>query len=89
MLFKIYLGLIVVVSLITYILYSIDKKKAIKNQRRISEKVLLLFSFFFGSIGGIFAMYTKRHKTKHWYFVVINYLSLAIHIVLGVWLLSK
>ena len=48
--------------------------------------VLLGSSFLFGSIGGLCGMYLLRHKTKHWYFVVINFLSLIIHIALGVYL---
>jgi len=65
--------------MITYFLYVIDKNKAIKKERRIKEKTLLLFSFFLGSIGGILGMYLARHKTKHWYFVLINWLSFILH----------
>src|SRR5690606_413039 len=67
------------ISLITYFLYVIDKNKAIKNQRRIKEKTLLLSSFILGSIGGLLGMYLARHKTKHWYFVVINWGSFLLH----------
>ena len=84
MLFNIYIIVLLIISVITYFLYALDKKRAIKEKRRISEKTLLLFSFFLGATGGIIAMYTKRHKTKHWYFVVINFLSLVIHIYLGI-----
>lgn len=87
--FKIYLVVIAVVSLISFSLYRIDKKKAIKGQRRIPEKTLLLSSFLFGSIGGLCGMYMLRHKTKHWYFVVINVVSLIIHIFVGYIILTK
>lgn len=80
---KIYLLLVLLMSIITFILYGIDKRKAIKNQYRIKEKTLLLSSFLFGSIGGILGMYIFRHKTKHWYFVVVNFISLVLHIIVG------
>ena len=64
----------------TLILYFIDKRRAIKNKWRIKEKVLLSCSFFGGAIGGLIGLYVVRHKTKHWYFIVINWLSLAIQI---------
>ena len=63
-------------GLITFILYGVDKAKAKSGAYRISEKVLLTFSFFGGAIGGIFAMTLFRHKTKHWYFTAINVLGL-------------
>lgn len=77
--------IIIIMSLITFILYAVDKKKATNNQRRISEKRLLLHSFFFGALGGLIAMYTFRHKTRleHWYFTFINIFSLALHVVIA------
>ena len=70
-------------GIITFALYGIDKKKAIYNRRRISEKTLLLSSFIFGSIGGLLGMYILRHKTKHWYFVFVNVFSFILHIFIG------
>ena len=81
---EIYLGIIIIMSLITLILYYSDKQKAKKNKWRIPEKVLLGASFLGGAIGGSIAMSVFRHKNKHWYFVVINALSLIIHIVLQI-----
>lgn len=86
---EIYLIVIGVMSVISFILYKADKKKAIKGQRRIPEKTLLLSSFLFGSIGGLCGMYILRHKTKHLYFVVINILSLIIHVFVGYLILTK
>jgi len=82
----IYLGTIALMSCVTYILYAVDKKRAKQNQWRISENALLLSSILFGALGGILAMYHFRHKTKHWYFIAINVVSLMIHIGLGVYL---
>ena len=80
-----YLILIAVMGIITFIAYANDKKKAKKDPKhRTREKTLLLLSFLFGSVGGLLGMYVCRHKTKHWYFVVINWGSLLIHIALAV-----
>ena len=80
----IYGAYLILMSLITFILYHSDKKKAEKGKMRIPEKVLLLFSFFGGAFGGYPAMLIFRHKTKgeHWYFTAVNLLGLAIHITL-------
>ena len=58
------LGYIAIVSLITYILYAVDKKRAKERRFRVPEKTLLLFSFIGGAFGGYIAMFTLRHKTK-------------------------
>ena len=77
-----YGGYLILLSLITFILYYADKKKAEKKKWRIPEKVLLLSSFLGGAFGGYPAMLIFRHKTKgeHWYFTFINILGLLIHI---------
>lgn len=77
-----YGGYLILLSLITFILYYADKKKAEKKKWRIPEKVLLLCSFLGGAFGGYPAMLIFRHKTKgeHWYFTFINILGLLIHI---------
>ena len=76
---KIYLIVIGVMSFITFILYAADKHKAIHNQWRIRERTLLLFGVFGGAAGALLGMELCRHKTKHWYFWLVNILSLGIH----------
>lgn len=80
---KIYLAIIGVMSLITLFAYYLDKKKAEKGKWRTKEKTLLSLSFLGGALGGLIALYVVRHKNKHWYFVVVNWLSFIIHIALG------
>lgn len=83
---KIYLIVLLSVSLITYILYYLDKKKSEKKKWRIKEKTLLLFSFLGGAIGGLLGMYVNRHKTKHLSFIIVNWLSFILQISLGIFI---
>ena len=62
-----YLGIMTVVG---FAIMGIDKRKAEKHQWRIPEKVLFLVQILGGAMGGTIGMYTFRHKTKHWYFVI-------------------
>ena len=80
----IYGAYLLLISIITFILYHTDKRKANKGKWRIPEKVLLLLSFLGGAFGGYPAMLIFRHKTKgeHWYFTFVNLLGLAIHTAL-------
>ena len=79
---------IVALSFITFILYGIDKSKAKNNVYRIPEKILLLFSVCGGAFGGILAMQLFRHKTKHWYFWVINVIALILHVAITIYLFA-
>lgn len=83
---KIFVCYIAVCSLITFALYAVDKKKAQKDAWRIPEKVLLGFSFLGGGIGGYAAMRICRHKTKHWYFHVVNVAGIVWQVMLMVFL---
>ena len=60
----------IVINIISFALMYTDKKRAMKHKWRISEKALFLSAILGGSLGSILGMYTFRHKTKHWYFVV-------------------
>ena len=65
-------------SLLAFVFYGADKLKAKKGAWRVPEKVLLGLSFFGGAPGGILGMLLFRHKTKHWYFWLVNFLGLAL-----------
>lgn len=75
------LGAVVAVNLITFLLYAIDKRKAIKNKWRIPERVLLWWAL--PAPWGAFAgMKIIRHKTQHKKFTILVPLFMVLHIVL-------
>lgn len=63
------------ISLVTFILYGADKRRAVKGKWRVPEKVLLSLSFFGGAIGGVLGMIIFRHKTKKAAFIFVNTLG--------------
>ena len=65
---KFFLLYILFINIFSFTLMLIDKKKAIKKKRRISEQTLLSVSFIGGSLGAYLAMILFRHKTKHFKF---------------------
>lgn len=62
------IGILVIMNLIGYMSMWSDKRRAIKNKYRISEKTLFTIALLGGSLGSILGMNQFRHKTKHWYF---------------------
>ena len=78
-----------VVSFVAFAMYGVDKLKAINGDWRISEKALLLTSFFGGALGGLLGMQLFRHKTKHWYFYAVNILGIIWQVALVIFLWVK
>lgn len=56
---------IIAASVIAFIVYGVDKLKAKRHGRRISESALLWLAFAGGSFGAWAGMQIWRHKTMH------------------------
>lgn len=71
-----------IVNTVTWILYGLDKKRAVQGRWRISEKMLLFVAGIGGSLGAILGMYLFHHKTRHWKFKILIPFFLVLHIVI-------
>lgn len=72
---------LVIINVITFVIYGVDKYKAIRQEWRIRESTLLGLALIGGSIGGWLAMYIFHHKTKKVKFFVGIPVILVIQIV--------
>ena len=78
----------VLINLISFALFGIDKYKAKYDKPRIPERVLLWTAFFGGSLGALLGMWTFRHKTQHASFRILVPVMLVLQIavlVVGFW----
>lgn len=75
---------LVVANTIAFVMYGIDKRRAVKGKWRISEKALLLIGAIGGSVGAFLGMQMFRHKTKHWQFKILVPLFMVFHIAIVV-----
>ena len=69
-------------TIVTFILYGVDKGKAKKGRWRIPEKTLLLFAACFGGLGAFLGMKNFRHKTKHTSFKILVPTFMIIQFIL-------
>ena len=76
-------------NLLVFFIYGTDKLFAIKKLRRISEKTLLLFSFFMGGIGAMFGMTVFCHKTRKMKFRLLVPMFVIMNVVLIVYAIKK
>lgn len=82
---EIILYLIAVWNIVVFIMYGIDKLKAVKNWWRISEMMLLISAFLLGGVGAFFGMRIWWHKTKHTLFnVLVPVFAIMTLVVAGI-----
>lgn len=72
--------ILIIWNALVFIIYGIDKQKAIKNRYRIKEFTLILLAFFMGAVGSLIGMKAFRHKTKKTKFKILIPLALLINI---------
>lgn len=75
-----YLALVVVMSVVCYIAYGLDKSRATSDGRRVSERVLHLLAFLGGWPGAILGQRHFRHKTKKLSFLIVFWLVVVFHV---------
>ena len=80
---------LLIVNLIAFIMYGVDKFKAKHDMWRISENMLIGLAAIGGAVGAFVGMQIFRHKTKHLKFVIGVPVILILWIVGIVYLLNK
>ena len=77
------------VNVVSFVLFGVDKRRAIKHDWRIKEKTLLISCFLGGGLGGLLGMFIFRHKTKHLKFLTLVPLSILLWIILLIFFANK
>ncbi len=63
---------LIMINVITFALYGLDKWRAMTRQWRVREKKLIILALIGGSIGAMIGMTVFHHKTRKWYFRTIS-----------------
>ena len=71
---------LLIINLVSFMMFYIDKRKAIKDKWRIKESSLHLVSFAGGVYGSITAMFLFHHKNRKIKFCLITALALIANI---------
>ena len=74
---------LLIINISAFILYRIDKQKAIKHKFRISENTLIFSAFIGGSVGAFLGMQFFRHKAPqiHYWSACLFYYKCYYHSV--------
>jgi uncharacterized membrane protein YsdA (DUF1294 family) len=79
---------ILIINLVAFSVMWWDKRKAKKDDWRVSEATLLILSFIGGAIGFFLGMFRFRHKTKKRLFQVLGIIGLIFSLLLYVFTIS-
>ena len=71
---------LIIINLLTFAVYAVDKLNAIEHRGRIRIITLLGLAFVGGTVGALLAMYILRHKTQKDYFTWGVPLIMIMHI---------
>ena len=72
---------LVIVNILAFILYGLDKQKAVRKLWRIPEAQPLGIAVIGGSIGAILGMQFFHHKTRKWKFKIGVPVFLALQLI--------
>ena len=78
---------LIIINVLAFVLYGVDKRKAVSNEYRIKESVLLWMARLGGGVGSWLGIKTFRHKTKHTKFRIVVPLWIVIWVAAIVWYL--
>lgn len=76
----IYLSIVMVMSIICFAAYGLDKQLAVSGGRRVPEGTLHLLALLGGWPGAILAQRHFRHKTKKLSFLIEFWLVVMLHV---------
>ena len=83
------LSVLLVWNLVVFFVYGLDKHKAIRHKRRISEKALLVQTLIFGGMGAFLGGRLFRHKINKWYFKLCWLIGIVIDVLLLYLILTR
>ena len=73
---------LLILSIVTFVLYWLDKRRAVRGGRRVPESTLQLLAFLGGWPGALLGQRRLRHKTKKTPFLILFWFLVAAHVAL-------
>ena len=77
---------LLMINVVTFLVFGVDKWKAVREKWRIPEKTLLLLVAVGGSVGALAGMFVFHHKIRNPLFYLGIPMFLMIQIGIGIWI---
>ena len=79
---------LIIINIITFAMYGVDKRKAIRHKWRVPESTLIMAAWIGGAVGAVLGMAVFHHKTLKWKFRVSVPTALVVWAILVIVLLK-
>lgn len=80
---------ILIMSLVSFVMFGVDKHRAVEGEWRIPEKTLLMTAGIGGGVGALFGMRIFHHKTQKIKFKIVVPICAMLWILLAAWMYIK
>ncbi|MCF0113855.1 MAG: DUF1294 domain-containing protein [Erysipelotrichaceae bacterium] len=77
------------INILTYLIYFLDKYKAVKQYYRTPERTLIILAFLGGALGAYLSMHIHHHKTLKWKFRILVPIAILLHLVILIYLFMQ
>lgn len=84
-----YLGILGVMGAGTFIAFWIDKRRAVRGDRRIPERTLHVLELLGGWAGAIAAMLLVRHKNRKASYWIVTAMIAVVHVSVAAWIVAR
>jgi uncharacterized membrane protein YsdA (DUF1294 family) len=78
----IYLILVIVMSVVCFTAYGLDKRRAVNGKRRVPENTLHILALLGGWPGALLGQWQFRHKTQKMSFLIVFWLVVVLHVAI-------
>jgi uncharacterized membrane protein YsdA (DUF1294 family) len=78
----VYLGLVLVMSLVCFVAYGWDKGRAADDAHRVPEQTLHILALLGGWPGALLGQRHFRHKTKKLSFLIVFWCVVVLHVAI-------
>lgn len=75
-----YLAVVLALSLVAFVFYGFDKRRAQRDGRRVPEKTPHLLALFGGWPGALMGQRVFRHKTQKLSYRIVFWLCVMLHL---------
>lgn len=84
-----YMGVLIMMGLATFVVFWLDKRRAVRGDRRIPERTLHALELLGGWAGAIAAMMLVRHKNRKASYWIVTAMIAAVHMSVAAWIVIR
>lgn len=83
------MGVLIMMGLATFVVFWLDKRRAVRGDQRIPERTLHALELLGGWAGAIAAMMLVRHKNRKASYWIVTAMIAVVHMSVAAWIVIR